>query len=86
MFGSISQFPVLPCGARVSTVALSTIFTCEPDVSTKPPSPPSLPPCALMVPSTVVRLLALPRSAIAITVPPLPALCAAASALMMPLC
>jgi hypothetical protein len=84
--GSISQFPDLPCGARVSTVALSAIFKCEPDVSTKPPSPPRLPPRALIVPSTVVRLLALLRSAIAITLPPLPALCAAASALTMPLC
>ncbi|WP_458764207.1 hypothetical protein [Cupriavidus basilensis] len=85
-FGSSNHEPVLPCGARVSTIALSLIFSCEADVSTNPPSPPSLPPRALMVPSTVVRLLALPRSAIAITLPPLPALCAAASALMLPLC
>ncbi|MHA7679358.1 hypothetical protein [Cupriavidus sp. PET2-C1] len=39
-----------------------------------------------MAPSTVVKLFALLKSAMAITLPPLPALCAAASALMMPLC
>ncbi|VVE90820.1 hypothetical protein PBR20603_04811 [Pandoraea bronchicola] len=85
-FGSISHVPVFPRGARVSIIALSAIFTFEADVSTKPPSPPRLPPRALRVPSTVVRLALLPRSAINVTVPPLPALCVAASALIVPLC
>ncbi len=55
-------------------------------VSMKPPSPPASPPLAEMLPLTSVRLDRLARSAISVTVPPLPALLLAASAVMLPLC
>ena len=64
---------------------LSAIFRRLAEVSTNPPSPPRVPPLALMLPLTVVRLLGLPRSAIRVMLPPCPALPAAASACMLPL-
>ena len=85
-FGSSSQVPALPCAALVSTLKVSPILSRVPEVSTNPPSPPRLPPLALMLPSICVVLPALARSAIKLTVPPLPLLFGAASTWMMPLC
>ena len=47
--GSSSKLPVLPIGARVSTLA-SKARVCLPDTSTKPPFPPCWPPRSLMLP------------------------------------
>ena len=51
--GSSSQVPPAPAGALTSTGTLNS-RTRLPEVSTKPPSPPSSPPRALMRPSTRV--------------------------------
>ena len=85
--GSINQVPFLPPrpgAARVLMAMLSPKRTLLALVSMKPPSPPASPPLAEMLPLTSVRLDRLARSAISVTVPPLPAL--AASAVMLPLC
>ena len=83
--GSISQLPLRPMAALVSMRALFAIRTLEAEVSTKPPSPPALPARALRLPLTSVTLASWDRSAIRVTVPPLPAEPGAASALMLPL-
>ena len=81
-FGSSSQLPACPRGARVLTLVASAMRKSVAEVSMNPPSPPCSPPLALMLPSTCVRLLALFRSAMMSMRPPLPALLAAASALI----
>ena len=53
LVGSISHVPLLPCGASVVTMVPSAICTSIPEVSTKPPSPPSGA-LASSVPLTVV--------------------------------
>ena len=82
--GSINQVPTVPLGASVLSLAPSCTETCEADVSMKPPLPPSAPPCARQVPSTVIVLAVFDRSAMAVMSPPLPALAAAASASTVP--
>ena len=82
--GSNNQVPVLPCGARVSTLVLPPIFTRPPEVSTKPPFPPKSPPLALMLPLISVTLSWLSKLAISVAVPPLPVEFFAASTLMLP--
>ena len=52
----------------------------------KPPSPPRSPARALRWPSTTVLLLGFDRLAIKVTVPPLPVLPGAASAVIFPVC
>ena len=47
--GSSSKVPTAPCGARRLTAA-SNSRRSLPETSTKPPSPPCGPPCALMLP------------------------------------
>ena len=76
--GSSNQVPLLPLGAEASAARL-TLSCCLPEVSTKPPSPPWLPPRALMVPSTRVA-----PSAHTTTVPPLPLAVASARMLLAP--
>ena len=82
--GSISQLPVFPCGAWVSTLTPSATRTREAEVSTNPPSPPSAPPRALMLPLISARLAGLSKLAIRLTEPPAPA--AGPSTRMLPLC
>ena len=84
--GSINQVPLRPPrpgAAKVLMAMLSPKRTLLALVSMKPPSPPASPPLAEMLPLTSVTLAALAKSAISVTVPPLPAL--AASAVMVPL-
>ena len=83
-FGSSSQLPAKPFGASVLILAESPTLKREADVSINPPSPPRLPPLALMLPATSVTLSGLLRSAITSIRPPCPALAGAASALMLP--
>ena len=78
LLGSSSQVPPLPWGAEASGARL-TASCCLPEVSTKPPSPPWLPPRALIAPSTRVAL-----SAHTTTWPPLPAWVASAFRVLLP--
>ena len=72
--GSSNQVPNLPWGALVLTpAALPTTKLVLPDVSTKPPLPPAVPPWALILPSNRVV-----PSAHTMTRPPLPLLVASA--------
>ena len=82
--GSSSHVPASPLAAEVFTRVLASIFNVLALVSTKPPLPESLPPRALRLPLTVVRLSGFARSAITTTSPPSPF--APASAWMLPLC
>ena len=82
--GSINQVPARPLGAKVLTRVLSSTATCEAEVSMNPPSPPNSPPSARQLPSTVMRLSGLAKSAIAVMLPPRPALPGAALAVMLP--
>src|SRR6185503_19740458 len=73
--GSSSQLPALPCEAAALTEAVAPIFNVPlPDVSIQPPSPPTGPPVARMLPLNVVA----PSDHTA-TVPPLPVTVALAS-------
>ena len=82
--GSITQSPVVPLGARASTVVLVEILTTVPDVSIRPPLPPRSPACANIAPFIVVTLLGLRSSAMTEIAPPLPLLLLAALALSDP--
>lgn len=80
LVGSSSQVPVLPFAAEVTTDTSGLICRLPPEVSTKPPLPPSEPPFALKVPASVV----VPSDAMMIS-PPLPRVTASAVIVALPI-
>ena len=83
--GSNNQTPAFPSGAVAEIFAPFCMLRLLAEVSINPPSPPKPPPLAEILPLTMVWLVGLSRSAIKVTLPPLPVLFSAALAWMFPM-